>query len=116
MLRKAVTEFVLIIFFREAVLPIQRARLTMRTLTVTGKKSRMLNLLKLDATLLSEALLCRAFHHGLHGAGVGGVGGSVGPAGASVQSYRDRRREAHTQAEQKRRDAIKKGYDYLQGE
>lgn len=29
-------------------------------------------------------------------------------------SYKDRRREAHTQAEQKRRDAIKKGYDYLQ--
>ena len=28
-------------------------------------------------------------------------------------SYRERRREAHTQAEQKRRDAIKKGYDYL---
>lgn len=29
-------------------------------------------------------------------------------------SYKDRRREAHTQAEQKRRDAIKKGYDELQ--
>lgn len=29
-------------------------------------------------------------------------------------SYKERRREAHTQAEQKRRDAIKKGYDYLQ--
>ncbi|XP_074652623.1 max-like protein X [Tubulanus polymorphus] len=29
-------------------------------------------------------------------------------------SYKDRRREAHTQAEQKRRDAIKKGYDDLQ--
>uniref|UniRef100_A0A146KV09 Max-like protein X n=1 Tax=Lygus hesperus TaxID=30085 RepID=A0A146KV09_LYGHE len=29
--------------------------------------------------------------------------------------YKDRRREAHTQAEQKRRDAIKKGYDSLQG-
>ncbi|BES98699.1 bhlhzip transcription factor bigmax [Nesidiocoris tenuis] len=28
--------------------------------------------------------------------------------------YKDRRREAHTQAEQKRRDAIKKGYDSLQ--
>ncbi|CAG0890792.1 unnamed protein product [Cyprideis torosa] len=28
--------------------------------------------------------------------------------------YRERRREAHTQAEQKRRDAIKKGYDSLQ--
>ena len=27
---------------------------------------------------------------------------------------KDRRREAHTQAEQKRRDAIKKGYDTLQ--
>ena len=30
------------------------------------------------------------------------------------QSYRERRREAHTAAEQKRRDAIKKGYDTLQ--
>jgi MAX-like protein X len=29
-------------------------------------------------------------------------------------SYKERRREAHTQAEQKRRDAIKKGYDHLQ--
>ncbi|KAL1132207.1 hypothetical protein AAG570_010164 [Ranatra chinensis] len=28
--------------------------------------------------------------------------------------YKERRREAHTQAEQKRRDAIKKGYDTLQ--
>lgn len=33
---------------------------------------------------------------------------------ASMTSYKDRRREAHTQAEQKRRDAIKKGYDTLQ--
>lgn len=32
----------------------------------------------------------------------------------SSQSYKERRREAHTQAEQKRRDAIKKGYDCLQ--
>ncbi|KAG9350164.1 hypothetical protein JZ751_026517 [Albula glossodonta] len=30
------------------------------------------------------------------------------------ESYKDRRRKAHTQAEQKRRDAIKKGYDDLQ--
>lgn len=29
-------------------------------------------------------------------------------------SIKDRRREAHTQAEQKRRDAIKRGYEYLQ--
>lgn len=29
-------------------------------------------------------------------------------------SYKERRREAHTQAEQKRRDAIKRGYDTLQ--
>ena len=29
-------------------------------------------------------------------------------------TYKERRREAHTQAEQKRRDAIKRGYDYLQ--
>lgn len=29
-------------------------------------------------------------------------------------NYKERRREAHTQAEQKRRDAIKKGYDTLQ--
>ncbi|XP_031350395.1 max-like protein X [Photinus pyralis] len=32
----------------------------------------------------------------------------------SPLSYKERRREAHTQAEQKRRDAIKKGYDTLQ--
>jgi len=32
----------------------------------------------------------------------------------STISYKERRREAHTQAEQKRRDAIKKGYDSLQ--
>ncbi|XP_075230902.1 helix-loop-helix-leucine zipper transcription factor bigmax isoform X1 [Lycorma delicatula] len=32
----------------------------------------------------------------------------------TAMSYKDRRREAHTQAEQKRRDAIKKGYDSLQ--
>lgn len=32
----------------------------------------------------------------------------------SSMSYKERRREAHTQAEQKRRDAIKKGYDNLQ--
>lgn len=31
-----------------------------------------------------------------------------------MPSYKERRREAHTQAEQKRRDAIKKGYDTLQ--
>lgn len=33
---------------------------------------------------------------------------------SSTLSYKERRREAHTQAEQKRRDAIKKGYDSLQ--
>uniref|UniRef100_U5ENP7 Putative bigmax n=1 Tax=Corethrella appendiculata TaxID=1370023 RepID=U5ENP7_9DIPT len=32
----------------------------------------------------------------------------------STLSYKERRRSAHTQAEQKRRDAIKKGYDTLQ--
>ena len=32
----------------------------------------------------------------------------------SPLSYKERRREAHTQAEQRRRDAIKKGYDTLQ--
>lgn len=32
----------------------------------------------------------------------------------STINYKERRREAHTQAEQKRRDAIKKGYDNLQ--
>lgn len=31
-----------------------------------------------------------------------------------MTSYKERRREAHTQAEQKRRDAIKRGYDTLQ--
>ncbi|RUS90070.1 hypothetical protein EGW08_002183, partial [Elysia chlorotica] len=33
---------------------------------------------------------------------------------SKIPSYKDRRREAHTVAEQKRRDAIKKGYDELQ--
>lgn len=32
----------------------------------------------------------------------------------STVSYKERRREAHTFAEQKRRDAIKKGYEDLQ--
>ena len=32
----------------------------------------------------------------------------------STTTYKERRREAHTQAEQKRRDAIKKGYEDLQ--
>lgn len=32
----------------------------------------------------------------------------------SAYGYKERRREAHTQAEQKRRDAIKKGYEDLQ--
>lgn len=32
----------------------------------------------------------------------------------SALSYKERRREAHTQAEQKRRDAIKRGYEDLQ--
>ena len=32
----------------------------------------------------------------------------------STTSYKERRREAHTYAEQKRRDAIKKGYEDLQ--
>jgi len=31
----------------------------------------------------------------------------------SPNNYKERRREAHMQAEQKRRDAIKKGYDFL---
>lgn len=35
-------------------------------------------------------------------------------SGSSVTMYQERRREAHTQAEQKRRDSIKKGYDALQ--
>lgn len=43
-----------------------------------------------------------------------GLGGSGSSSSQVSQSYRERRREAHTQAEQKRRDAIKKGYDYLQ--
>ncbi|XP_035252869.1 max-like protein X isoform X2 [Anguilla rostrata] len=34
--------------------------------------------------------------------------------GSYKGTYKDRRRQAHTQAEQKRRDAIKKGYDDLQ--
>ncbi|KAL5008682.1 hypothetical protein ScPMuIL_014269 [Solemya velum] len=39
---------------------------------------------------------------------------SDGKPQTSYRDYKDRRREAHTQAEQKRRDAIKKGYDELQ--
>ena len=39
---------------------------------------------------------------------------AVSSGGRPTQTYKDRRREAHTQAEQKRRDAIKKGYDELQ--
>ncbi|XP_037943919.1 max-like protein X [Teleopsis dalmanni] len=35
-------------------------------------------------------------------------------ATTTSSNYKERRREAHTQAEQKRRDAIKKGYDSLQ--
>ena len=56
--------------------------------------------------------------NGSYGNGGGGTpgtpSGGQGNGGAGSQSYRERRREAHTQAEQKRRDAIKKGYDYLQ--
>lgn len=40
--------------------------------------------------------------------------GRGGSSATSTLSYKERRREAHTQAEQKRRDAIKKGYDSLQ--
>lgn len=40
--------------------------------------------------------------------------GNRGITPYNVLNYRERRREAHTQAEQKRRDAIKKGYDSLQ--
>lgn len=43
-----------------------------------------------------------------HGGSHGGGGGK------SNANYKERRREAHTQAEQKRRDAIKRGYDALQ--
>lgn len=35
-------------------------------------------------------------------------------SGGPTFGYKERRREAHTQAEQKRRDAIKKGYEDLQ--
>lgn len=41
-------------------------------------------------------------------------GGDSGESKPQALSYKERRREAHTQAEQKRRDAIKKGYDSLQ--
>lgn len=41
-------------------------------------------------------------------------GGAAGSYTKSNVSYKERRREAHTQAEQKRRDAIKRGYDALQ--
>ncbi|XP_059086273.1 max-like protein X [Tigriopus californicus] len=54
---------------------------------------------------------------GSHPMNVGANGGSASSGARSSStsvSYKERRREAHTQAEQKRRDAIKKGYDYLQ--
>jgi len=47
-------------------------------------------------------------HYSVHGSNTAAGGGSN-----FSQTYRERRREAHTQAEQKRRDAIKKGYDHL---
>ncbi|KAF2353877.1 Ribosomal protein S4/S9 eukaryotic/archaeal [Trinorchestia longiramus] len=43
-----------------------------------------------------------------------GVGAGSSATGGSNNSLKDKRREAHTQAEQKRRDSIKKGYDALQ--
>lgn len=46
-------------------------------------------------------------HYSAHGSNNAGTGANFS------QTYRERRREAHTQAEQKRRDAIKKGYDHL---
>lgn len=39
--------------------------------------------------------------------------GGDGSSKNTSLSYKERRREAHTQAEQKRRDAIKRGYDTL---
>lgn len=39
--------------------------------------------------------------------------GGEGSTKNTSLSYKERRREAHTQAEQKRRDAIKRGYDTL---
>jgi len=48
-------------------------------------------------------------HYSAHGSNASNTGQSSNFS----QTYRERRREAHTQAEQKRRDAIKKGYDHL---
>jgi len=48
-------------------------------------------------------------HYSAHGSNTSNTGQSSNFS----QTYRERRREAHTQAEQKRRDAIKKGYDHL---
>ncbi|XP_018007438.1 max-like protein X [Hyalella azteca] len=43
-----------------------------------------------------------------------GAGPPPSAAGGAGNNLKDKRREAHTQAEQKRRDSIKKGYDALQ--
>eukprot|EP00095_Tigriopus_kingsejongensis_P010015 maker-scaffold1048_size67263-snap-gene-0.21 protein:Tk10015 transcript:maker-scaffold1048_size67263-snap-gene-0.21-mRNA-1 annotation:"max-like protein x" len=52
-------------------------------------------------------------HHMSMGSSSGTTSSGTRSSSTSL-SYKERRREAHTQAEQKRRDAIKKGYDYLQ--
>ncbi|CAB4064600.1 MLX [Lepeophtheirus salmonis] len=58
--------------------------------------------------------LSRASSTGSLHAGVDNATDDEDSDSKSNLSYRERRREAHTQAEQKRRDAIKKGYDFLQ--
>ncbi|XP_059086807.1 LOW QUALITY PROTEIN: max-like protein X [Tigriopus californicus] len=44
----------------------------------------------------------------------GGSASSGARSSSTSVSYKERRREAHTRKRNKRRDAIKKGYDYLQ--
>lgn len=56
---------------------------------------------------------CSSAHSSAHNSDVSDSDSGENKSSSSL-SYKERRREAHTQAEQKRRDAIKKGYDGLQ--
>lgn len=56
---------------------------------------------------------CSSAHSSAHNSDISDSDSGENKSSSSL-SYKERRREAHTQAEQKRRDAIKKGYDGLQ--
>lgn len=60
-------------------------------------------------------IVSSTFGNGINGRALDDDDDSGGESTKSTSlSYKERRREAHTQAEQKRRDAIKRGYDALQ--